>query len=97
MPVAISCDTGSGVWRIASHPKDPKRMACANMYSGISLFSAEATEDSFRMIQHERFYSKEEHESFVYGIDILPDTNTSSLVASCSFYDASVCIRRIVH
>lgn len=94
-PVFSSTDTGSGVWRIASHPTNSKKIACANMHSGVSLYAIDQTENLLNISELERF--SDVHNSLVYGIDIIPYTPHSDLVASCSFYDSQICIREVFY
>jgi len=79
---------GGGVWRVKWHPHLPGLLATASMHNGFHVIRYdEAGQGAVVQEFHE-------HESLGYGIDwqhSSPDQQrTSSLLASCSFYDHSL-------
>lgn len=79
-----SCNLGGGVWRLIESPLNNSAnsvndMLVCCMYNGAKVLNVEG--DEFNVKQ----FTKKNHESMCYGGDW-----SSSLIATCSFYDKTV-------
>lgn len=86
-------DVGGGVWRVKWHPSTQRKadLAVACMHDGFKVVgfaeSGEANLHSPRVLR--RF---DEHRSLAYGIDWSVSGSYDTAIASCSFYDSTLCL-----
>ncbi|ELU41445.1 WD40 domain-containing protein [Rhizoctonia solani AG-1 IA] len=96
----VEVGVGGGAWRVKWHPSDTRKneLLVACMYDGFKVIKTPINESgqvdaTFSSAVSSRF---DAHTSIAYGVDwhhgSLTNNPTKSLVASCSFYDHTLCL-----
>ena len=75
---------GGGIWRTKYHYSRPDDLLVACMHDGFKVLRFDSS-DTAQIVQ--RF---DDHASLAYGADWGEEVNGGTVVASCSFYDASL-------
>lgn len=87
---------GGGVWRLKWHPTQHDRLLAGCMHNGFHVISVECLEsdpgNDLNGVNGTVVSSFYDHKSLAYGCDWSYAPDQTSLIASCSFYDKSLCL-----
>lgn len=91
-------DVGGGAWRVKWHPSEQRKneLLVACMHDGFKVLGFDSKQfvgNETKCVREKRF---EEHKSLAYGADwsFAEKNHEGTLVASCSFYDHTLCLWR---